>query len=82
MNWIMNMYENGENISCFTDEDVSEYVEKKPDCWVHADYHGWLNVDNVQFIDISEDMIGQDVMTFKYKNKIFDSNIAYGSKPE
>lgn len=82
MNWAMNLYENGKNISCVTDEDTCEYVEKKPDCWVHADYHGWLNVDNVKFIDIAEDHLGNDVMTFEYKDRLFESNIVYGSKPE
>lgn len=37
--------------------------------------HGWVCVDDVEFIDISEDFQGCDIMTFKFKNETFQSRI-------
>ena len=81
MNWKLDIYENGQNVSCVTDEDTCEYVEKKPDRWVYTDCHGWLNIENVKFIDIEQGIDGRDVMIFEYKNRVFESNIIFGSKP-
>lgn len=35
----------------------------------------WVPVDLTEFIDISEDFQGYDVMTFKYKGKEYKSRI-------
>lgn len=37
--------------------------------------YGWVSVDDVEFIDISEDFQGYDMMTFKFKNETFQSRI-------
>lgn len=82
MKWVMNMYDNGENILHATDEDVAEYVEDKPDSWVYAGEHGWVNQSQVSFVDISEDLFGNDIMAFEFKGRVYESNIVTGSRPE
>jgi len=82
MKWRLDMYENGENVLCFTDEDVVEYVEDKPNCWVHAGEHGWVNQSQVSFVDISEDLFGNDIIAFEFKGRVYESNIVKGSRPE
>lgn len=42
---------------------------------VHIGKGEWIPADWTQFIDISEDMQGYDVMTFKYKGKEHTSRI-------
>lgn len=38
--------------------------------------HGeWVNVKEVEFLDISEDIRGRDLMTFRYKGEEFVSNV-------
>ena len=38
--------------------------------------HGeWVNVKEVEFLDISEDIHGRDLMTFRYKGEEFVSNV-------
>lgn len=81
MNWRLDMYENGQNILCFTDEDVVEYKEEKQKNWVYAGEHGWVNVDNTEFVDISEDWYGNDILTFVYKGVHYYSNIVIGDRP-
>jgi len=82
MNWKLDMYENGQNILCVTDEDVAEYVEHEPESWVHAGDYGWVNRKAVKFDDIYEDLLGQDVLCFTYKGKQYQSNVVIGSRPE
>jgi len=81
MNWKLNMYDNGENISYVNDEDIEPYSAPKPEGWVLAGEHGWVKYDNVEFLDISEDLLGNDTITFKYKGRPYESNIVIGSKP-
>lgn len=50
------------------------------DTWVKAGEYGWVNVEDVDFEDISEGPYG-DLMTFYYKSEIFTSVIVNGSKP-
>ncbi|NVM37762.1 MAG: hypothetical protein HWN81_19380 [Candidatus Lokiarchaeota archaeon] len=76
------MYENGENVLCVTDEDVAEYVDREPDRWVLAEEHGWVNYNRVGFIDIEEDLLGNDWVIFQYKGRLYESNIVIGSRPE
>ena len=42
---------------------------------VLVDDEEWVPVDLTEFIDISEDFQGFDVMTFKYKGKEYKSRI-------
>jgi hypothetical protein len=75
------MYEEGNLISEQTDEDMEDYVKEIPQRWVRVHGHGWVDVDFVKFVDISEDLFGNDVLTFEYKDRIYHSNIHIGDKP-
>lgn len=55
-------------MSNYTDEG---YV---PPCFVIVDGERVLT-DDVEFVDISEDVFGRDVMTFIYKGKQYTSNV-------
>lgn len=48
--------------------------------WVSAGAHGWVCVDDVEFLNISEGLYG-DEMTFEYKGETFVSRIVIGSRP-
>jgi hypothetical protein len=51
------------------------------DTWVYTDKeHGWVNVDDTEFLDIEESPYG-DVMHFAYKGVDYSSKIVIGSKP-
>lgn len=82
MKYHLKTYENGNLISEQTDEDMEEYVEEKPQRWVYAGEHGWLNQSQVSFVDISEDLFGNDIMAFEFKGRVYESNIVTGSRPE
>ena len=81
MKYQLTIYDNGEILLSQTDEDVEDYVKEIPQRWVMANDYGWINVDFVKFIDISEDLFGNDIITFEYKDRIYNSNIHIGSKP-
>lgn len=81
MKYNFKIYDEGNLISEQTDEDMEEYVEAKPQRWVRANGHGWVDVDFVKFVDISEDLFGNDVLTFEYNDRIYNSNIHIGDKP-
>lgn len=49
--------------------------------WVSAGDYGWVSVDEVEFLDCSEDPMGFDVMTFEYKGETFHSRVVGGSRP-
>lgn len=53
------------------------FVETVP-C-VHIGKEEWIPIDKVEFVDISEDFQGYDLMTFIYKGKQMQSRIT--SKP-
>jgi hypothetical protein len=51
------------------------------DTWVYTDIeHGWVNVDDVEFLDIEESPLG-DVMNFTFRGVNYSSNIVFGSRP-
>lgn len=44
----------------------------------HVNVDGdWIPVDNVEFLDISEDLQGFDEMMFKYNGKTYKSRIQH-----
>ena len=53
----------------------------KEDCFVqtvpcvHIGNGEWIAVDKVEYVDISEDFEGYDLMTFAYKGKEMQSRI-------
>ena len=49
--------------------------------WVKAGEHGWVNIDETEFIDICEDGVGRDYYTFEYMGEVYESNIVSGSRP-
>lgn len=50
--------------------------------WVFAGrQNGWVDVENVEFIDVEESPYG-DVMHFEFQGETFQSNIVFGSKPD
>ena len=51
------------------------------DTWVYTDKeHGWVNVDDTEFLDIEESPHG-DVMSFTFKGVNYSSKIVIGSRP-
>jgi len=51
------------------------------DTWVYTDKeHGWVNVDDTEFLDIEESPYG-DVMHFNYRGVDYSSKIVIGSRP-
>lgn len=50
------------------------YPEYMPRPYVMVDGEQILT-DDVEFVDISEDVFGRDVMTFIYKGKQYTSNV-------
>lgn len=53
----------------------------KGKCWVYTDKeYGWVNVKNVEVLDIGEGLRG-DVMWFEYNGCHYSSQIVLGSKP-
>jgi hypothetical protein len=51
------------------------------DTWVYVDTeHGWVNVDETEFLDIEESPYG-DVMHFTYEGRDYSSKIVIGSRP-
>jgi|VirMetMinimDraft_7_1064189.scaffolds.fasta_scaffold118623_3 hypothetical protein len=56
--------------------------EKVKSAWVYVKKKNtWVDVDDVEFLNISENIFGHDEMNFKYKGKQYSSTIAIGSKP-
>jgi hypothetical protein len=55
-----------------------EFEEFKIVPHVHAQGE-WIPMDHVEFVDISEDLQGYDLMTFVYEGKEYQSRII--SKP-
>jgi hypothetical protein len=49
--------------------------------WVKAVEHGWVEVKSTKFLNCSEDEMGRDVYTFKYKGKEYESIVVVGSQP-
>jgi predicted thioredoxin/glutaredoxin len=50
-----------------------DYVQTVP-C-VHVGEGEWIATDKVEFVDISEDIQGYDIMTFIYEGKEMQSRI-------
>ena len=56
--------------------------EKVESAWVYVNKKKkWVDVDDVEFLNISENIFGHDEMNFKYKGKDYCSTIVLGSKP-
>jgi len=51
-----------------------EYFVETIAC-VHVGNGEWISADKVEFVDISEDFQGYDLMTFIYKGKKMQSRI-------
>lgn len=49
--------------------------------WVRAGEHGWVDANEVEIEDVSEDFRGYDVYTFEYKGETYTSNAVSGSRP-
>ena len=47
--------------------------------WVKAEE--WVSVDDVEFINISEGVHGEDIMEFVYEQSFYSSPIYAGYKP-
>jgi hypothetical protein len=42
----------------------------------HVNLKGeWLRISDVEFIDISEDLFGEDVVSYRYKGEIYTSKV-------
>ena len=50
-------------------------------CWIKAGEE-WVGIHKVEFLDIEENMHGEDVMTFEYEGVEYQSVVIRGSKPE
>jgi hypothetical protein len=55
-------------------------MNMKQKTWVCAGQWGWISTDEVEFSDIEEGPFG-DIMSFKFCDESFESQIAVGSKP-
>jgi hypothetical protein len=55
-------------------EDFLEGYEKEPYVLVNGD---WIPVSKTEFLNISEDLFGRDVLEFLYEGKAYSSNVIF-----
>ena len=54
------------------DDDI---IDPKPIPLVHIGEGNWIPLDQTEFLNIEENIYGEDVVTFNYKNKEYKSKI-------
>ena len=55
-------------------------MHDKDTAWVSAGKHGWVDVDDTEFLNIEESPYG-DVMYFEYEGEEYSSLIVFGGRP-
>lgn len=56
-------------------DDLGQYERYERPTFIVIDNGERINVSDVEFMDIAEDIYGRDIMTFKYKGKVYSSNV-------
>jgi hypothetical protein len=83
MEYTLKAYDNGKETVMSASEDCSLFLIESDDkkAWVLAGDHGWLDTNDVLFIDIGEDVYGRDLMTFYFLGDQYQSIVVCGNKP-
>jgi len=55
--------------------DFDAWLEEKPKSWVYADEHGWIDLSEAKFLNISEDLYGRDKVSFEYDGQEYKSMV-------
>ena len=55
--------------------DFDAWLEEKPKSWVYADEHGWIDLSEAKFLNISEDLYGRDKVYFEYDGQEYESMV-------
>ena len=63
--------------------DFDAWLEAKPKSWVYAHEHGWIDLTEAKFLNISEDLYGRDKVSFEYDGQEYESMvISCNSRPQ
>ena len=63
--------------------DFDAWLEAKPKSWVYAHEHGWIDLTEAKFLNISEDLYGRDKVSFEYDGQEYESMVvSFNSRPQ